>query len=117
LWAGRTSPTPPAVGRGRLRLAHTLEWAGKELLAPASPLRFFPPVDMLYSRLVYLDEAGRLAPDLATSWEADATATQWTFKLREGVTFHNGKPFTAQDVLYTSSIDSYMIPMSVAYKQ
>ncbi|NJM06236.1 hypothetical protein HC891_08630, partial [Candidatus Gracilibacteria bacterium] len=51
---------PVAVGtaasteRGTLRLAHTLEWAGKEVLAPASPARFFPPVSLLYSLLVRL---------------------------------------------------------------
>jgi peptide/nickel transport system substrate-binding protein len=100
--APAVAPTAPAAERGTLRLAHTLEWAGKEVLAPASPARFFPPVELLYSLLVRLDDEGRLAPDLAVSWEADPTATQWTFKLREGVTFHNGKPFTAQDVLYTT---------------
>ncbi len=111
---GQVAPAAPAAEaptgaaaavpatRGTLRLAHTLEWAGKEVLGPASPVRFFPPVSLLYSRLVRLDEAGRPAPDLAVAWEADATATQWTFKLREGVTFHDGKPFTAQDVLYTA---------------
>ncbi|MCX7790948.1 MAG: ABC transporter substrate-binding protein, partial [Chloroflexaceae bacterium] len=93
---------PVAAARGTLRLAHTLEWAGKEVLGPASPVRFFPPVSLLYNRLVRLDEAGRPAPDLAVGWEADATATRWTFKLRDGVTFHDGKPFTAQDVLYTT---------------
>lgn len=103
--AGPTSPavSPSSpISRGTLRLAHTLEWAGKEVLGPASPVRFFPPVELLYNRLVRLDEAGRPAPDLAVSWEADATATQWTFRLREGVRFHNGKPFGAQDVLYTT---------------
>ncbi|NJN19643.1 MAG: ABC transporter substrate-binding protein, partial [Oscillochloris sp.] len=92
----------PTAQRGTLRLAHTLEWAGKEVLGPASPVRFFPPVSLLYNRLVRVDESGRPAPDLAVSWEADPTATQWTFKLREGVTFHDGRPFSAQDVLYTT---------------
>lgn len=42
-----------------------------------------------------------LAPGLATSWEADATdKTKWTFKLREGVTFHDGSPFTAESVVW-----------------
>jgi peptide/nickel transport system substrate-binding protein len=35
-------------------------------------------------------------PGLATSWEADAAGTAWTFKLREGVTFHDGTPFNAE---------------------
>lgn len=96
------TPTSVPVQRGTLRLAHTLEWAGKEVLGPASPVRFFPPVELLYNRLVRLDQRGRPAPDLAVSWEADATAQQWTFKLRQGVKFHDGRPFTSRDVLYTT---------------
>ena len=39
-----------------------------------------------------------IVPELATSWAWDATGTKLTFKLREGVKFHDGKPFTAKDV-------------------
>ena len=35
------------------------------------------------------------------SWSANANATEWTFKLREGVRFHNGKPLTAADAAYS----------------
>ncbi len=40
-------------------------------------------------------------PALATSWHANPDATVWTFKLRQGVKWHDGKPFTAQDVKFT----------------
>jgi peptide/nickel transport system substrate-binding protein len=40
-------------------------------------------------------------PVLAESWEANADATVWTFKLRSGVTFHDGKRLTADDVVYS----------------
>jgi peptide/nickel transport system substrate-binding protein len=40
-------------------------------------------------------------PDLAESWEANEDGTHYTFKLREGVTFHDGQPFTANDVKFT----------------
>ncbi len=43
---------------------------------------------------------GKLAPALATEWER-LDATTWKFKLRKGVTFHNGNPFTAEDVKFT----------------
>ncbi|MEM7022042.1 MAG: ABC transporter substrate-binding protein [Pseudomonadota bacterium] len=39
--------------------------------------------------------------DLAEDWTVTDDGTEWTFKLREGVTFHNGDPFTADDVLFT----------------
>ncbi|MEM9433537.1 MAG: ABC transporter substrate-binding protein [Pseudomonadota bacterium] len=42
---------------------------------------------------------GQLKGELAESWEASADAKTWTFKLRQGVTFHSGKPFTADDVM------------------
>lgn len=41
------------------------------------------------------------APDLATSWETSKDGLSWTFQLRSGVTWHDGKPFTADDVAYT----------------
>lgn len=42
---------------------------------------------------------GQLRPELAESFEASADAATWRFKLRKGVTFHNGKSLTTQDVI------------------
>ena len=42
-----------------------------------------------------------LQPMLALSWKPNADGSVWTFKLRDGVTFHNGKQMTADDVVYT----------------
>ena len=42
-----------------------------------------------------------LQPMLALSWTPNKDGTVWTFKLRQGVTFHNGAPMTADDVVYT----------------
>jgi peptide/nickel transport system substrate-binding protein len=41
------------------------------------------------------------APDLAASWTTSADGLSWTFKLREGVKWSDGKPFTADDVAFT----------------
>src|SRR5690606_18861385 len=56
----------------------------------------------LFSGLTTYDgETGEIVPDLATSWETADNKT-WTFKLREGVTFHKGYgDFTAADVIYS----------------
>src|SRR5688572_4740735 len=39
--------------------------------------------------------------DLAEDWSVSDDGKEWTFKLPEGVTFHNGDPFTAEDVVFT----------------
>lgn len=44
---------------------------------------------------------GQLTGDLAESWEISADTLTWTFKLRSGVTWHDGAPFTANDVKFT----------------
>lgn len=55
----------------------------------------------VFDCLVHRDAAaGRPIPGLAESWRLIDDST-WEFKLRQGVTFHNGQPFTAADVTYT----------------
>ena len=56
--------------------------------------------NMFYNGLTRLDESLTPQPELAESIENE-TATVWTFKLRKGVTFHDGKPLTADDVVYS----------------
>ena len=49
--------------------------------------------------LVELSANGELIPALAESWDTSDDATQWTFKLRKGVEFHDGRSLTAKDVV------------------
>ncbi len=53
----------------------------------------------IHNFLTEIDSDGSLVPELAESWEANATATQWAFTLRPGVEFQNGRTVTAKDVL------------------
>lgn len=53
----------------------------------------------IFDGLTFVNEAGEVQPFLATSWEQVDPLT-WRFKLREGVTFSNGKPFTADAVVF-----------------
>ncbi|HEV2159894.1 ABC transporter substrate-binding protein [Bradyrhizobium sp.] len=57
--------------------------------------------ELLYSNLTRLKPDMTVEPDLALSWEPNAALTEWTFKLRPGVTFHDGSPLTADDVVAT----------------
>src|SRR5262245_31121125 len=54
----------------------------------------------IFDQLVHQDENQALIPGLAESWKA-VNDTTWEFKLRKGVKFHDGSPFTADDVLCT----------------
>ncbi len=54
--------------------------------------------------LIWTNEALELEPRLAESWEPNADGSVWTFKIRQGVTFHDGKPLTAKDVAYTLNL-------------
>ena len=55
---------------------------------------------LIYSALVTQDERMRVIPDLATSWKT-LDDTHWEFKLRPGVTFQDGTPFTPDDIVFT----------------
>ncbi len=55
----------------------------------------------LYEPLLIWDNDYRLAPAIAESVESSTDALTWTVKLRQGVTFHNGKDVMADDVLFT----------------
>ncbi|MFC8823860.1 ABC transporter substrate-binding protein [Streptomyces sp. NPDC057137] len=53
----------------------------------------------IFSRLVKPEPDGTLTGDLATAWKPDKAVTAWTFTLREGVTFSDGSPLDADDVV------------------
>lgn len=54
----------------------------------------------VYNGLVSYYKKTEIIPELAASWETPSD-TRWIFNLREGVTFHNGDPFSAEDVKYS----------------
>ncbi len=56
------------------------------------------PLLAIYDTLTIVNEDGTIGPGLAVSWQSD-DATLWRFKLREGVTFSNGVPFTADAIV------------------
>lgn len=58
--------------------------------------------NMTFDTLVYNNpETGEIDPELATKWEHNNDNSEWTFYLKDGVTFHNGDKFTAEDVKFT----------------
>jgi peptide/nickel transport system substrate-binding protein len=58
-------------------------------------------LDNLYQGLVRLDGSGKITPSLARSWDVAPDGTALTFHLANGVKWHDGTPFTAQDVKFS----------------
>jgi peptide/nickel transport system substrate-binding protein len=54
-----------------------------------------------FDPLVRLEYNGEILPRLAEKWEHDASGKVWTFYLRKNAKWHDGKPFTADDVVFT----------------
>jgi peptide/nickel transport system substrate-binding protein len=71
---------------------------------PAEVVGFLTPFWVMYAlhdALVKPMPGGLMTPSLAESWTASADARVYEFKLREGLRFHNGDPFTAEDVKFS----------------
>ena len=87
---------------GTFRQSHDVGFgAGVVDVDPASKGRFWQVTEKTMSRLVRPAESGEPDPNLATEWSANETATEWIFKLRGGVKFHDGSDFDAADVVYS----------------
>ena len=63
---------------------------------------------VIFSGMIRFNEKLEPEPDLATSWSVSPNGLVWTFHLRKGVKWHDGKPFTAEDVKFT--FDSILNP-------
>ncbi|MEM7426274.1 MAG: ABC transporter substrate-binding protein [Pseudomonadota bacterium] len=89
---------------GQVRFAWDLHGPSDTL----DPILFTSSLDygrgrLNYNNLTRFKEDLTVGPELATEWEANADVTEWTFKLRKGVKFHDGSDFTADDVVYSMS--------------
>ena len=87
---------------GTVRMANALHGPNDQ----TDPIRFTSSIDYSRGRAVYnglVQHANDLSlkPELATSFEANSNATEWTFKLRKGVEWHDGTKFTADDVVWS----------------
>jgi peptide/nickel transport system substrate-binding protein len=70
----------------------------------------------IYERLVNQDKQLHPQPGLALSWKR-LSKTEWEFTLREGVRFHDGSSFTAQDVIYSiERVRSFLKPPSGGFQ-
>lgn len=91
----------PAQG-GTLRLGIGDFDSGETLDPQVNETKFMQHLQwQLRNNLIEIGAGGVLVPELATSWEPNDDLTVWTFKLRQGVEFHNGKTLDANDVVFS----------------
>ncbi|RPJ19091.1 MAG: hypothetical protein EHM33_30845, partial [Chloroflexi bacterium] len=105
IFAFNTSvPNPASALQTDVPLDQALVLAGGESTNP----RAFDPATTLsagdkrvFSGLVAFDPSLNLTPDLAERWDVSPDGTVYTFHLRQNARFHDGRPVTAQDVVYS----------------
>ncbi|MFN8444565.1 MAG: ABC transporter substrate-binding protein [Caldilineaceae bacterium] len=96
----------PAAGENTM----TGAWVGPccnpiDFLNPLSAGGGYHWFNKIFSHLVTYDvKYSQILPDLAESWSTSEDGQTWTFKLRQGVTFHDGGAFTANDVVFSIEI-------------
>ncbi len=88
------------VRGGVLKVSHSTRIATLNVLNLSGPAEY-PCVDMIFSGLTRMGEGFGPVPDLAESWEGNEDGTVFHFHLRPNVTFHDGTPLTADDVVAT----------------
>ena len=94
----------PSQG-GTLRLGIGSFDSGETLDPQATETKFMQNLQwQLRNNLIEVGAGGVLVPELATSWDSNEDLTVWTFKLREGVEFHNGKTMDADDVVFSINL-------------
>ena len=103
----QTSVTPAASGAIRGGILNTWMNSGTEtfdLMQQGRGPAFFH-FGSIFNGLIQFDPqdetASRIVPDLAEEWEVSEDATVFTFRLRPGVKFHDGRPLTAEDVKFS----------------
>ncbi|HJS18412.1 MAG TPA: peptide ABC transporter substrate-binding protein [Anaerolineales bacterium] len=101
---GTSAPNPASALPTDVPLDQTLVLAGGESTNPRDydPATTYGSGNKLaFSGLVSFDPNLNLTPDLAESWGVSTDGIVYTFHLRENAKFHDGKPVTAQDVIYS----------------
>jgi len=93
---GRTSSAS-----GVLRVGNDAGFGGAETMDPYDGNRTWPTINMVFDRLIGVDKDFSPIAELAQSWSSNEDLNEWTVKLREGVKFHDGSDFDADDVVYS----------------
>ena len=106
--SGSSTGTGDSTGStgSTIKQGGTLRIASQKPGSPLDPVAMdnlgsYTPVVTAFEYLVGKGDGAALAPMLAESWSPNNDGSVWTFKLRSGVKWHDGKPFTSADVKCT----------------
>lgn len=109
--AATQAPAAPQAPAATEASAATAEKAQLVYAIVTEPETYFPGYEssalasygfeLVFNNLTTKDLKGNVIGDLAKSWEVSSDQLTWTFKLVDNATWHDGKPFTAQDVAFT----------------
>lgn len=93
-----------ALLTGAAQAENVLRWGANRDIGSLDPYSYgdsftINVLNHVYEGLVRYNRDLKIEPALATSWEILDDQITWRFRLREAVTFHNGNPFTADDVV------------------
>lgn len=112
--ASETAETPQTTDGQETAETESTEPVVLRIGWPGSPDSLNPGIGILaesytiwaltYDSLIDLNFDGTFAPNLAESYEASEDGLTWTFHLRPNVKFHDGKPLTAQDVVFSYTL-------------
>jgi len=95
------APTPSEAEPVTLRVGANTIW---DAMNPATGWESYNLRYWFYDGLIEWTELQGFEPGLAESWEVSEDGLVWTFKIREGVTFHDGTPMTAEDVAWSMNL-------------
>jgi peptide/nickel transport system substrate-binding protein len=105
--AGASTGTAPSAATGGSEptghltvVVNSLTNLGQDYMVVATR-PYKPFTDEIFDYPVDQDASGKLAPGLAESWTASPDGLTWTFKMRDGVKFHNGDTLTGEDVAFS----------------
>ncbi len=90
---------PAATVKTRLVFAGNQEPASMDVVTMPGNVNEREVTAQIFETLVYIDQSQTVYPGLATEWQRSDDATEWTFTLAEGVKWHDGRAFSAQDVV------------------
>lgn len=111
------SPTKAADPKTLIAVVHE----DPPLINPgiSSDISSYAAGSLVYGGLAWMDPKGVLHPDLAESWETSPDGKSFTFHLRRGVTWHDGKPFSSADAKFSlEKVTAKVHPVARnAYKQ